>query len=149
PAFRYAVESPRTSRLTGRRVTIHGWCYDRSGTPIVAIRARLGRSTRTGIYGIDRPDVAAAFRERGGSRSGVHVRLALPPERSTCRIEARAQAGRWHLVEVLRFETSSPSPPDGVIAWERAPGPRPWRASVDVVPHERAELRSFIERPTV
>src|SRR5919197_853175 len=72
-----------------RTLYITGWCVNRRGKGIRAIRARIGRQKFFGNYGIQRKDVAATLGPIAVERSGFAIAVPLPVGRSQVMIEVR------------------------------------------------------------
>lgn len=60
---------------------IRGWCFDRAGNSIHSVRARSSDGVWTGVQGMERSDVAAAYKQAAGSlRSGFVVHFPGPKQ---------------------------------------------------------------------
>jgi glycosyltransferase involved in cell wall biosynthesis len=78
---------------------IAGWCVERNGDWIRAIRARIGDREVKGNYGIERTDVAAIYPQlRAASHPGFAIAAKLPPGRCQLLVEVQASTGEWDAI---------------------------------------------------
>lgn len=61
--FKYYLDSPRSWLRQIPEVTIRGWCFSETFTPILAIRAQIGGRIYPGYYNLSRPDLLRSFAE--------------------------------------------------------------------------------------
>ena len=79
-----------------RRLHIAGWCVDRTGAWLHGIRALVGNVVVEGVFGIERPDVAANYPAMPAARrSGFVVTVEPPPGTSLLKLEVRGVDGIW------------------------------------------------------
>ena len=146
---RYAFFFSRPSdwRTPVRKLYIAGWCVDREGRWIRAIRALVADRIFTGNYGIFRPDVAELFPAiRTAERSGFALAAELPPGPHRIVLQLKGADGEWrtfHTAEVIGgtgendeaispqeaeyFEASTPEAPRFQYWFDR---PRDWTQRV-------------------
>jgi len=60
-APQYHIDSPASWNLAVEGIEIKGWIYPGEEAICVDIRARVDDRVYLGIYGLERPDTAAAF----------------------------------------------------------------------------------------
>jgi glycosyltransferase involved in cell wall biosynthesis len=72
-AYTFNFDHPRTWNTASNKLLILGWCYENSGAPIRAIRARFGDTTIDGIYGSKRLDVLASTGKKQAEYSGIKI----------------------------------------------------------------------------
>ena len=117
----FALDLP-TRWVTSRDVLlIKGWCFSRSARAIAGVRARMGKKTRLARYGLERDEIAAAFREQPAARqSGFTLEIHVPPGTSRIHLEAIVQGSDWEpfFDTELRRENS-----DGSLEPEEAEDP--------------------------
>ena len=92
--FDHPVEWERPTR----RLYIAGWCVSRYGKQIRAVRARIGRRTFLGNYGIHRKDVGATFGTKPVERIGFAVAVPLRRGKSHVIIEVQESDGVWRAI---------------------------------------------------
>src|SRR4029077_2512049 len=73
-----------------RTLYVAGWCLSRRGKKIRDIRARIGRQTFLGNYGIRRKDVGAAI-----ERIGFAIAVPLPAGKSQVFVEVQEADCVW------------------------------------------------------
>ncbi len=75
PAYAYTFnfDHPRSWSTASNKLLILGWCYENSGAPIRAIRAKFGDKTIEGIYGSKRLDVLASTGMKQAEYCGVKI----------------------------------------------------------------------------
>ena len=140
PSFEGAVEAPLRGHATASHFVVRGWCYERTGIPVRAVRLNCGLRTFAGTYGHNRLNLFAAL---GGSpadaRLGFEVPVALGTPRVTCAVEAQIADGLWYPVLTLPFQLSSGSRERNWRAfWRQA-----WRGEPDVWHDLSEEERDF------
>jgi GT2 family glycosyltransferase len=82
---------------SGKSIWIQGWVLRYEGEPVYRVRARAGRHTWPGQYGIPRPDVAAVFPENPSAAfCGFSIDLPLACKSVEVRLEAKYGHGRWN-----------------------------------------------------
>ena len=95
--YRYHLSRPHDWTRPAHRLHIAGWCIDQTDAWIYGIRGKVGERHYDAVFGIDRPDVAAANpTNRTALRSGFGVTVELPPGSCDVSLEARDAAGKWH-----------------------------------------------------
>jgi glycosyltransferase involved in cell wall biosynthesis len=72
-AYTFNFDHPQSWRTVSNKLLILGWCYENSGAPIRAIRARFGDDTVEGIYGSKRLDVLASTGKKQSEYSGMKI----------------------------------------------------------------------------
>ena len=102
--FAFWFDRPADWSQPTRHLHVSGWCIDRLGGEIQAIRARIGaRKMFPAHYGAMRPDVAIAAGSNAALRSGFALDVVVPSGRSTLVLEARNTAGEWEQVFTTRI----------------------------------------------
>ena len=77
--FEFWFDRPADWSKRRRYLHISGWCFAGEGAEVKAIRARFGRQTFAGSYGVVRPDVAARLQGLPGAfGSGFFVDITVP-----------------------------------------------------------------------
>lgn len=129
--YAYYFDRPADWTKPVSRVHIAGWCVDRSGAWIHAIRAVVSGREVPGVLGVERPDVAAAFPENTAAlRSGFGITTDVPAGRSPVSLEVKGVDGRWTCIATRELVGSESDAPDDTltadqIAWlEAAARPR-------------------------
>jgi glycosyltransferase involved in cell wall biosynthesis len=77
---------------------VTGWCVNRYGKKIRAIRAHIGRRKVLGNYGIERKDVGATFGTKPAERIGFAIAVPLPKRKSQVAIEIQEADGVWRAI---------------------------------------------------
>ncbi|MFL6582930.1 MAG: glycosyltransferase [Chthoniobacterales bacterium] len=78
---------------------IAGWCVERGGNWIRAIRARVGSEVFAGNFGIERKDVASVYPQfRAARYPGFAVAAKLPAGRSVVTVEVQIAGGEWQTI---------------------------------------------------
>lgn len=102
--YYFWLDEPTEWHRLPRRFRISGWCFSKTGAPINAIRACLGRQVYDGNYGIFRADVAAGYDERPGAfQSGFEIIAEAPKGKATLRLEVRRADGLWDEIFVRQI----------------------------------------------
>jgi GT2 family glycosyltransferase len=78
-----------------RTLYIAGWCVSRYGRQIRAVRARIGRRTFLGNYGMRRKDVGATFDTTPVERIGFAIAVPLRRGKSQVTVEVQENDGLW------------------------------------------------------
>lgn len=96
--YAFFFSRPDDWNKPARLLRVIGWCVDRSGDWIRAVRAVVGGLTFQGGYGIERSDVAALFSHLPAARhSGFVLMVELQPGKQTIRLEVKGGDGSWRL----------------------------------------------------
>lgn len=92
----FGLDLPKQWR-TGRDVLlIKGWCLSRSGRELAGIRAKIGKKSKLGRYGTERPDICEMFGgDLSARRAGFTIELPVPAGRSEVTLEAIPLGGEW------------------------------------------------------
>jgi glycosyltransferase involved in cell wall biosynthesis len=94
--YDFWFEHPADWNVPTRTLYIAGWCVDRTGAAITAIRARIGPHAILGKCGIERPEIAIRFPNIAhAQQSGFAIAIPAPARRSKFAIELRDQDGHW------------------------------------------------------
>lgn len=91
--YSWWFDHPADWTQPARTLYITGWCVNRQGTEIRCVRARVGRRTFLGNYGVQRKDVGAAL-----ERIGFAVAVPLPRGRSQMVVEVQEGDGVWRTI---------------------------------------------------
>jgi glycosyltransferase involved in cell wall biosynthesis len=83
-----------------RTLYITGWCVNRKGEEILAIRARIGGRKLFGNYGIQRKDVAAVLGPVTAERSGFAIAVPLPVGKSQVVTEVQEADRKWRAIAI-------------------------------------------------
>lgn len=97
PDFAFAIDEPLDWAQLPVQGRIRGWVLHPPSGRISAIRVRTAENVFTGIYGTERPDVAAAHPgQPDARRSGFSLEYAFPPDTTQLlALEALCADGRW------------------------------------------------------
>ena len=94
--FEFWFDRPADWSKRRRYLHISGWCFAGEGAEVKAIRARIGRQTFAGSYGVVRPDVAARLHGLPGAfGSGFFVDITVPGGTPKLVLEAKSEKGKW------------------------------------------------------
>jgi GT2 family glycosyltransferase len=92
----FELESPKEWTTERELLLIKGWCFSKTGGEIAGVRAKIGRKGRIGHYGLERTDIAQAYRGSELARfSGFTIEVPVPIGRSIIRLERIEQGGDW------------------------------------------------------
>ena len=95
--IRFCLDSPADQSLAHHELVLSGWCFDESGENIIGVRAKTDERIFEGQYPLSRPDVAAAFGDRGGvEKSGYSIPVCLKSGEQEIAIEAVDVEGNSH-----------------------------------------------------
>ncbi|PYK09893.1 MAG: hypothetical protein DME65_11170, partial [Verrucomicrobia bacterium] len=83
-----------------RTLHITGWCLNKNGKEIRDIRARIGRHTFPGNYGIRRKDVVASLGITNAGRVGFAIAVPLPSGKSQIIMEVQETDGVWRAIAI-------------------------------------------------
>lgn len=116
------IDYPRDWAKIPPTLNVRGWSLLRDGTPLHAIRARLGDHSIPAEFGLERLDVLDHYRDHpGAEHCGWVVKVDVPRFRTHALvIEAQDDAGAWHVVYsrlIKRTAHDAPPPPDSYAAW--------------------------------
>ena len=110
PSLEGAVEAPLRGLVSTSHFVVRGWCYERTGTPIRAVRLNCGLRTFAGTYGHDRLNLFATLGGRTfDSRIGFEVPVAVTAPRVQCELEALLADDTWHPVLTLSLQRGADS----------------------------------------
>lgn len=145
PSFEAAVEGPVRGYSAVSHFVVRGWCYERTGIPVRAVRLTCAGRTFPGTYGHDRLNLFAAL---GGSpveaQLGFEVPVALGTPQAACALEAQLSDGTWYSVLTLTLQLSSGSRERNWQAfWRQA-----WRGEPDAWHGLSEEERDFAAAST-
>ena len=134
------MEAPLRGHANASHFVVRGWCYERTGIPVRAIRLNCVGRTFPGTYGHDRLNLLAAL---SGSpvegRLGFEVPVALGVPQVRCALEAQIVDGTWHHVLTLPLQLSYGSRERNWRAfWRQA-----WRGESDLWHGMSEEERDF------
>ena len=94
--YDFSIERPVDWNEAVRMLYIVGWCVDRSGASIRAIRAQIGSREIPANYGIERLDVAERYRNFPNARnSGFAIAVPIPEKASDLTFEVQSEDGAW------------------------------------------------------
>jgi GT2 family glycosyltransferase len=124
----FEVESPKDWTTGGEVLLVKGWCFSKQDREIAGVRAKIGRKGRLGRYGLERMDIAQAYRSSKVARfSGFTIELPVPSGQSTVRLECIGQGGDWQTFfehELTGNRQAADAQPDHAVR------PQPWTDSV-------------------
>src|SRR5690242_13546255 len=80
--YSWWFDNPSDWSRPERTLYITGWCVNRGGKEIRAIRARIGRRKFSGNYGVRRKDVVTTLGPTASERSGFAIAVPLPVGKS-------------------------------------------------------------------
>jgi glycosyltransferase involved in cell wall biosynthesis len=98
--YSWWFDNPLDWERPARTLYITGWCVNRKGEEIRAIRARIGRRKFFGNYGIQRKDVAAVLGPVTVERSGFAIAVPLPVGKSQIVIEVQEADRKWRAIAI-------------------------------------------------
>jgi len=94
------IDYPRSWHLTSPEVAVVGWVFALDGTPLRAVRARIGEEVFPAKFGIKRHDVYSTHRSAAGAEfSGFKADIRLSPGSHTLILEAEVADGDWRLFQ--------------------------------------------------
>jgi glycosyltransferase involved in cell wall biosynthesis len=94
-AYTFNFDHPRTWNTASNKLLILGWCFENSGLPIRAIRARFGSEEIEGIYGSKRLDVLASTGMRQAEYCGIKIEIRTHLGDHALNVEVQHDDG-WH-----------------------------------------------------
>ncbi|MEO7600211.1 MAG: glycosyltransferase, partial [Opitutus sp.] len=97
PLLKFGVDEPEDWKQISPTGTVRGWVVAANGTQIVGVRARTADRVFDAVYGLMRPDIAAANPQQPYTlHSGFSLEYRLLPETSQVIVfEALTADGRW------------------------------------------------------
>ena len=102
----FSIDLPETWVTHSESLFIKGWCFDPSGGQIVGVRAKIGRKSYLGEYGLERTDVMNTIGHGTTALlSGFTIECSVPVGVSNVTLEAIIQGDDWRLFfahEILR-----------------------------------------------
>ena len=105
--YNFWFDLPNDWSTKTHQLHISGWCFAKNPPEISELRARIGENIFAARYGIQRPDVAAAFNNQDGSlHSGFDVDAILPRAYSRLVMEARRDTTTWEVFYCRRVRGS-------------------------------------------
>ncbi|MBV9010105.1 MAG: glycosyltransferase [Verrucomicrobia bacterium] len=94
--FTLRVLSPREWAAPVRSLNLTGWCVPSDGSPLRALRVKIGWRTVTTSFFHERPDVIERFGAKPEqARCGFSLKVKVPPGRWRLRIAAKAGQGKF------------------------------------------------------
>ena len=94
--YGFSFDHPTTWTEPRRMLYVAGWCVDRTGAKIQAIRARAGSLEFPANYGIERVDVAAYLPGTPNAESsGFSIAIPVPKHAVDLKFEVRNKEGEW------------------------------------------------------
>jgi GT2 family glycosyltransferase len=101
--FLFWLDEPQSLRTTSRWIRLAGWCLHVSGSPVVAMRGRIGKREFAIPLEVSRRDVTNYFaRSPEDDRCGFSVQMQMPHGRDLLTVEARTGTSSWKEVLVTR-----------------------------------------------
>ncbi len=98
--IRHHIDQPLSWEFSQSQVIVSGWCVIEGSAKLTAVRAKGDGWTTEGVFGLERPDVAASHCDVSESlRSGFELHLQLQRGANRLRIEAKDDRDKWHLLE--------------------------------------------------
>lgn len=92
----FAFDLPKRWVTNRDVLLVKGWCFSRSGRRLAGIRAKVGKKAKLARYGLERPDVAASFREYPeAQRCGYTIELKVPSGTTSVQLEAIEHGSDW------------------------------------------------------
>jgi hypothetical protein len=94
--YTFWIDGPKEPSLEGQAITVSGWLFGREGVKYRRIRATTSEQSTVGRYGLERPDVAAAFPEEKDARHvGFEIQLELPVGRHEISLQITSGVNQW------------------------------------------------------
>jgi glycosyltransferase involved in cell wall biosynthesis len=124
PEVLFGVDSSVSWEITGFDLQVSGWCFSSNQIALKAVRARVADEIFSGIYGLERLDVAHAYsRLERARKSGFWIQTHLPAGQHSFVIEALDELEQWnlletHLVTVVPVQAAFDTP----ILWQQPSG---------------------------
>lgn len=121
---------------------IVGWCVDRTGAPIDAIRARIASREIAANYGIERRDVAERHQNFPNAKnSGFAIAVPVPRKASDLIFEVQSEDGEWQPF----FRQSIPGRPSSATPEQLFAPP----AVEFLIPYtmEKSRFQFWLDRP--
>jgi glycosyltransferase involved in cell wall biosynthesis len=116
------IDYPQDWSNIAPTLNVRGWSLHRDRLKIKVIRAKLGDTSLTAQFGVERLDVLDHFRDYpGAERCGWIVKAEVPKRGShILLIEVQDETDVWHIAvsrEVKRTANAVPPPPNTYGAW--------------------------------
>ena len=145
--YTYNFDHPRGWTTASNKLLILGWCYENTGEPIRAIRARFGDELVQGIYGSKRLDVLASTGMPQAEYCGVKVEIRTHVGDHPLVVEVQHDDG-WQPYFKTTVHVGKPGDPSELSEYEK------WcrqhetlePADIDAI---GAHIASFRRRPLI
>ncbi|MDF5715622.1 MAG: glycosyltransferase [Rhizonema sp. NSF051] len=97
--FLFHIDSPIIQETVCSDFQIIGWCISTDGIGIKAVRAKVGKKTFDGTYGLSRLDVVLSHSDvKAAEISGFQISLHLAPGQYEIKLEVQDILEKWHLL---------------------------------------------------
>ncbi|HEY9155366.1 MAG TPA: glycosyltransferase, partial [Opitutaceae bacterium] len=97
PSFRYCLDYPQVWSFRPSKLVARGWCFAADGSPITALRARVGDRVYPAVIGLKRLDVLAALREYPQAEyCGFKIDLEVTLSDTEIVLEAAGESGKFY-----------------------------------------------------
>jgi glycosyltransferase involved in cell wall biosynthesis len=116
--YAFHVDHPRTWSTSLNQLLVLGWVYERSGIPILGVRARIGDQETEGAYGARRPDVLAATGEKASEYSQLKISVPVAEGEHLLVVEVQHSDG-WHPLFERKVRVGLPTDPSDMNSFER------------------------------
>jgi O-antigen biosynthesis protein len=123
PKYIFSLDRPTTWQISDSNLLIVGWVFN-TKNEIKAVRARIDDKNFSGIYGIERSDIALAHSNiPAASKAGFTIELQAPAGRHEVLLEAQEAGGNWHLLATYPLLVSTiQASLDVPVVWEQRQG---------------------------
>ncbi|WP_293330665.1 glycosyltransferase [Microcoleus sp. CAWBG58] len=123
PKYIFSLDQPTTWQISDSNVLIVGWVFN-TKIEIKAVRVRIDDKIFSGVYGIERSDIAIAHSNIPAARkAGFTIELQAPAGRHEVILEAQEAGGNWHLLATYPLLVSTiQASLDVPVVWEQRQG---------------------------
>jgi O-antigen biosynthesis protein len=123
PKYIFSLDQPTTWQISDSNLLIVGWVFN-TKIEIKAVRVRIDDKIFSGVYGIERSDIALAHSNIPAARkAGFTIELQAPAGRHEVVLEAQEAGGNWHLLATYPLLVSTiQASLDVPVVWEQRQG---------------------------
>ena len=123
PKYIFSLDRPTTWQISDSNLLIVGWVFN-TKIEIKAVRVRINDKSFSGVYGIERSDIALAHSNiPAAKKAGFTIELQAPAGRHEVVLEAQEAGGNWHLLATYPLLVSTiQASLDVPVVWEQRQG---------------------------